>query len=159
LVEVGDDTLEFLVASGFKVSADAVETDILEALEFIDDDLWCAQRSAELALAGLELKATSAGDRTGIRIMVDGIDDPLHDPRIPALVVSISRYRRTDTVAIFGKNPDWRLAISGDEPIYYMASLHADGVESEHLEPNALDSLAGAAGVIADLFPASARSA
>jgi len=94
------------------VSTDRVETDILKALDFIDDELWCAQKAAEMALTRLELKAAGAGHRTAIRLTVGGIADPLNDPRIPALVVSIGQYRRTHTITIFGIDPDWRLAIS-----------------------------------------------
>jgi len=41
LIDVDDDTVEFLAATGHAVDRGRVETDLLEALDFIDDALWC----------------------------------------------------------------------------------------------------------------------
>ena len=86
LLEVDDDTAEYLAATGRPVSADQVETDLLEALEFIDDDLWCSKTASELGLTNLGLKAVAHGHRTSIRLFVGGVQDPLNDPRLPVLV-------------------------------------------------------------------------
>ncbi len=159
LFEVGEDTVEYLAATGHRVSKDRVETGLLEALEFIDDELWCAQKAAELDLTNLDLKAVRLGPHTSIRLLVGGVQDPLNDHRIPSLVASIGQYRRTDTVTVFGTDIDWRLAISPGTPIYFLASLNESAVESAPIDSGAIEGLAAANGVLAGLFPAAARSA
>ena len=90
------------------------------------------QKAAEMALTRLELKVVGAGHRTPIRLTVGGIADPLNDPRIPALVVSIRQYQRTETVTIFGTDPDWRLAISsaGADLLLAVAACSRRGVRA-----------------------------
>ena len=109
LIDVGDDTVEFLATAGHAVDRDRVETDLLQALDYIDDALWCHQNAAHLGLSQLALQATSAGQRTSVRLNVNGIEDPLHDPRIPTLLVAVRQYRSTDAVALFGVDHDWRV--------------------------------------------------
>ena len=159
LLEVGEDTAGFLASTGHRVSKGGVETNLLEALEFIDDELWCAQKASELDLAHLDLRAVRIGPRTAIRLLVGGVQEPLNDHRIPALVAAIGQYRRTDTVTIFGTDIDWRLAISPGDPIFYLPSLNESAVESAPMESGAIEGLAAANGVLADLFPSAARSA
>ncbi|MFE6507626.1 hypothetical protein ACFVDI_05685 [Nocardioides sp. NPDC057767] len=159
LLEVGEDTAEFLAATGHSVSSDDVETDLLEALEFIDDDLWCTQTALDMGLARLELQAVSVGAKTAVRLMIGGISDPLNDPRIPALVAAIGQYRRTETVTAFGTDVDWRLAVRPGDPIYFLPGLNASEVETEPLAPGAIDEIAATNGILADLFPSEVRSA
>jgi len=109
LIDVFDDTVEFLAATGHAVDKGRVETDLFGALDFIDDALWCDQRAAALGLTQLTLVATSAGQRTSVRLKVNSVEDPLNDPRIPALIVAVRQYRSTDAVALFGADHDWRV--------------------------------------------------
>ena len=159
LIDVDDDTVEFLRATGHAVDRDRVETDLLAALDFIDDDLWCAQRAAALGLTELTLTQSLVGQRRLVRLNVKGLEDPLNDPRIPTLIVAACQYRSTDAVTLFGADHDWRIAVSTGDPVAYMANLDAALLESSPLKEETLGELAAANGVLADLWPADARVA
>jgi hypothetical protein len=159
LLNVDDDTEVFLSAAGQPATADRVETDLLRALDFIDDDLWSAQTAADLSLTSLKIEAAGIGPRTSIRLMVGGIEDPLNDPRVPLLLVSAGRYRHTDTVTIVGTEADWRLAVWPDEPIYFMASRGMPTAESVPVSLGTIQELAATNGVLAALFATAARTA
>jgi hypothetical protein len=159
LVDVAEDTVEFLTATGHAVDGARVETDFLEALDFIDDALWCDQRMAELGLMRLTLEATTAGQRTSVRLLVGGVEDPLYDPRIPTLIVAVRRYRATDAVALFSADHSWRVAAGTREPLVYMPNLQAPSVESVPVERNMIEDLAAAHGILADLFAIDTRVA
>ena len=159
LIDVNDDTIEFLLATGHTVDKGRVATDLLEALDYIDDTLWCGQRAAALGLSQLTLKATSAGQRTSVRLYVSGVEDPLHDPRIPGLIVAVRQYRSTDAVALFGSDHDWRVVVSAGDPLAFKASLDAPLLESSPLEADTVEEVAAAHGILADLFPAHVRVA
>jgi hypothetical protein len=159
LVDIAEDTVEFLAATGHVVDAARVEADFLEALDFIDDALWCDQRAAALGLIQLTLEATSAGQRTSVRLRVNGVEDPLNDPRIPSLVVAVRQYRSTDSVALFGADHDWRIVAATGEPLLFKAGLGAPLLESSPLEVGTVDQLAVANGILADLFSADVRVA
>ncbi|TFV91151.1 hypothetical protein [Blastococcus sp. CT_GayMR16] len=159
LVDVDDGTVEFLAATGHPVDRGRVEMDLLGALEFIDDMLWCDQRAAALGLIQLTLEATSAGQRTSVRLRVKGVEDPLNDPRLPSLVVAVRQYRSTDSVALFGADYDWRIVAATGEPLLFKAGLGAPLLESSPLEVGTVEQLAVANGILADLFPADARVA
>lgn len=159
LVEVEEDTAEYLTAIGYPVSSDRVLTDILEALDFIDDDLWCAQKAAELALTHLAIEMVGTGHRDALRLMVSGIADPLNDPRVPALLTSIGQYRSADILTVVGEDHDWRLAVPTDSRIYFMSSLAAAERESVPLRAGEIEKLVVAGGVLGDLFPLAARYA
>jgi hypothetical protein len=83
----------------------------------------------------------------------------LNDPRIPSLVVAVRQYRSTDSVALFGAYHDWRIVAATGEPLLYKAGLGAPLLESSPLEVGAIEQLAVANGILADLFPANARVA
>lgn len=159
LVDVDDDTVKFLTATGHAVDKGRVETDLLEALDFIDDALWCDQRASDLGLTQLALEATSPGQRSSVRLNVNGVEDPLHDPRIPTLIVAVCQYRSTDAVTLFGADHDWRVAVSAGDPLVFKANLEAPLLESLPLAADAVEDLAAIHGVLADLFPADARVA
>jgi hypothetical protein len=83
----------------------------------------------------------------------------LNDPRIPSLVVAVRQYRSTDSVALFGAYHDWRIVAATGEPLLFKAGLGAPLLESSPLEVGAIEQLAVANGILADLFPADARVA
>ncbi len=160
LLDVNDDVAEYLTAVvGHVVTADRVTEDLLEAIAFIDDALWCDQTAVSLGLTHLALQATSAGQHVRVRLEVQGVDNPLFDPRIPNLIVAVGRYRSTNAVAVFGSDNDWRVVVSGDEPVIFMARVDAPMTGSPPLQPGTIERLASGHGVLADLFPAGARVA
>jgi hypothetical protein len=149
-------TARFLSAvTGQPVSSDQIDREILTALEFIDDALWCARTAEELSLDGLQLKAPPGAAAIQIRLDVRGIPDPLLDARLPRLVLAARRYRNSSGVAVFGSDTGWRLAFVPGETIAYKTSMDATIAESAMPFTNGLlEPLAAAGGVLADLFSA-----
>jgi hypothetical protein len=156
LLDPTDMTARFLSAvTGHAISSDEVDGQILKALDFIDDALWCARTAQELGLDTLKLKASPGTAAVQVRLDVRGIPDPLLDARVPRLVLAARHYRRSGGVSIFGSDTGWRLAFVTDEKIAYKTSLSATLAESVMpLTDRLLQPLAAAGGVLADLFPA-----
>jgi hypothetical protein len=148
-------TARFLTAvTSHAITKDQVDSQILAAIDFIDDALWCARTAEELGLDGLQLKAPPGAAAVQIRLDVRGILDPLLDARLPRLVLAARRYRHSGGVAVFGSDAGWRLAFIPGETIAYITGVGAAIAESaipytdELLEP-----LAATGGVLADFFP------
>jgi hypothetical protein len=153
------DTAEFLAATAHTVDAVQVETDILEALDFIDDNMWCEQQAAALGLEALTLEATSAGQAVSVRLKVRGIEHPLYDPRVPTLVIAVRQYRSTDAVALVDPDRDWRIVVSSGDPVAFLADVDAPLLESNAVDADTIERIAVGHGVLADLFPANVRVA
>ena len=156
LIDPTDMTARYLsTVTGHDVTRGQVDDQILTAVEFIDDDLWCIRTRQDLDLNQLELKAPPGAVGIQVRLNVSGITDPLFDPRVPRLVTAARHYRRCDGVAVFAPDAGWRLAFITGETVAYKPDLVAASVESAApLADGALESLAAAGGVLADLFPA-----
>jgi hypothetical protein len=153
-------TARYLSAIASRViTRDQVDDQLLAAVEFIDDDLWCARTAHELGLDQLKLEASPGAVSIQVRLDVRGIADPLLDPRVPRLVVAARHYRHCDGIAMFAPDVGWRLAFVTGETVAYLPHLHAASVESAATLTNGtLDGLAAAGGVLADLFPAEQQS-
>jgi hypothetical protein len=159
LIRTDADTGAYLAAAGYPVGGERVDQDILAALDFIDDPLWCAQQRGALELDEVSLQTTSEGQAVSVRLNVQGIHHPLYDPRIPALVVATRKYRKTDAIAICDPTHDWRIVVATGQPVAYLADINAPLLESERIDADTIDVIAAANGVLADLFPADARVA
>lgn len=155
LLDPTDMTARYLSAvTGHDVTRSQVDDQILAAVEFIDDDLWCARTRKEFDLKHLELKAPPGAVGIQVRLNVRGIADPLFDPRVPPLVTAARHYRRCDGVALFALDAGWRLAFTTGETVAYKPDRTAPQVESAvTLTDGTLEGLTAAAGVLADLFP------
>jgi hypothetical protein len=153
LVEPTNTTAQYLSAvTGRTVTPAEVDSQLLHAVDYIDDALWCSRTAEELALDELNLQTPPGAPM--VRLDVRGITNPLLDPRIPRLVVLVRRYRRCDGVALFAGDASWRLSFATDETIAYRPAGKSSMVESTSpLAAGALESLAGSAGVLADLLP------
>ena len=161
LLDPTDMTARFLSAvTGHAISSDHVDSQILTALDFIDDVLWCARTAGELGLDELKLKAPPGAAAVQVRLDVRGIPDPLLDTRVPRLVLAARRYRRCGGVSIFGSDAGWRLAFIPGETIAYITGIGAAMADSAApLTDGLLEHLAAAGGVLADLFPAEQEGA
>lgn len=159
LVDVDSTTAEFLASAGFDISAAEIEDDLLRSLEFIDDELWCERTTQALGLGDLALEASASEQEVSLRLRVAGVADPLHDPRLPSLIVAACQYRSAEAVALFASDNDWRVVFAEGEPIAYMANLDSRLIESESRDLEALEILARTQGVLASLFPAELRVA
>jgi hypothetical protein len=160
LIDDGPDVAEYLsVATGRTVYSDNVMRDLLDARNFIDDDLWCERTAEDLGLTRLTLEATSSSQQTKVKVNVKGVEKPLYDSRLPALIVEVSKYRSTHAISIFGTDRDWRIVVAANEPVLYKASLDAPVRESPPLSADGIADLATHQGVLASVFPSDARVA
>lgn len=154
LLEPSEATAHFVSrVARSSVTESKVEEDLLRCIEFIDDDLWCANSCRELALDALRLEAASVGQSVSVRLLLKGIDQPLQDPRVPRLIVAARHYRRCDGLAIFSEDEHWRLVVRTGEPVAYRAG-HGDGVmvESVDVARDSIEQMAATGGILADLF-------
>ena len=135
------------------VDQGSVEDDLLRCIEFIDDDLWCERTCRELDLDALRLDVGSAGQAVSVRLRLNGIGNPLTDPRVPQLIAAARRYRRCDGIATFSDDEGWRLVVETGRPAVYMAGGQGQVmIDSVVMEPGTLERLAAASGILADLF-------
>ncbi|WP_182113845.1 MULTISPECIES: hypothetical protein [unclassified Actinotalea] len=157
LVDTDDSAAYVSLIVGHEVSRDQLTTDFLEAIEFVDDRLWCEKTAHELALDTLDLE-TAASDNFA-KVVVRGVADPLHDPRLARLVAAVRAYRRVDAVAVYAADLDWRIVIEPGQRAYFLPQLGADPFESAALSVEDLDQLVAAQRVLADLFPPTVKVA
>ncbi len=137
---------------GHDVTPSQLTTDFLEAIDFMDDRLWCHKTALELELESVELEAGPLSEGGSTKAVVRGVADPLHDPRLARFVVAVRAYRNIDAVAVYSADLDWRIVIEPGEPAYFLPRLGADAVESADLSREDLDRLAAGQRVLADLF-------
>ena len=151
LVNPTDDAAQYLTEiTGHSVTREDIDRDLLEATYFIDDDLWCKRTAQELGLVTLRLEAPIG---PFVRLDVDGITDPLLDPRVPQLICDTRDYRRRDEVTLFATDR-WRLSFSPGERLTYLPSLNRPELLSDMaVAADDLNALAGTGGVLAELFP------
>ena len=119
-------------------------------MEFIDDDLWCERTGEELGLGALKLQAVSSGQDVAVRLVVEGVENPLRDPRIPQLIVIARRSRRCDGVAVAANDAGWRIAVNSGASIAYRPEAAAPMLESEDVPTGAIERLASGGGILAD---------
>ena len=155
LIEPTEMTARYLSAITSRgITLSQVDAQLLTAVEFVDDDLWCARTSHELGLSRLKLEAPPGAVGIQVRLNIRGIADPLLDPRLPRLVAAARHYRHCDGVAVFASDVGWRLAFVTGETVAYLPNLGAATIESgATLANGTLEGLVAAAGVLADLFP------
>jgi hypothetical protein len=80
LIEPTNTTAQYLSAvTGRVVTPAEVDSQLLNAVDYIDDALWCSRTAEELALEGLNLQTHPGAPR--LRLDVRGITNPLLDPR------------------------------------------------------------------------------
>lgn len=145
---------------GHAIALGQIEGEFLSALDYIDDELWCARTATELGLDQLTLQAPPGAAQIQVRLDVRGITDPLRDPRLPRLIAAVRHYRRCNGVAVFAQAPGWRLTFVIGEPAAYRSGPGADFIESEvTLASETAEHLAAVGGVLADLFPTGQETA
>ncbi|MFF4254541.1 hypothetical protein ACFY1L_25380 [Streptomyces sp. NPDC001663] len=141
--------------TGRAITRDKADDQLRAAIDFIDDDLWCASTAEEFGLEELRLAAPPGARAVQVRLHVRGITAPFVDSRVPQLVVAVRHYRRCDRVVLVDADGGWRLAFVTDETIAYLPGMGEALAEStQPLTHGALEALFAEGGVIADLFPA-----
>ena len=135
-----------------------LDTQLFDAITFLDDDLWCAQTLDALSLQRLELLASPGAATIQVRLDVRGIGDPLFDARVPRLVAAVRRYRRCSGVAVYCADA-WRMVFVDGEYIGYRPGREGLRDSMDVLVGGQLEQLAASGGVLADLFFAPERIA
>jgi hypothetical protein len=150
-------TARYLSAiTGERITRAHVDERLLEAAVFIDDSLWCINTAEDLTLDKLTIETPRGSTSVQTVIGVQGIEDPLIDPRIPRLVIAARHYRHREGIAVRALNGSWRLVFNTGETIAYLATMSD---KSEHVESalpltnGMLEQLAAAGGVLAELMP------
>jgi hypothetical protein len=139
---------------GSTVGRAQLDSQLIDAISFIDDDLWCSRTTAAFGLRQLELHAPPGVATIQVRLDVKGIEDPLLDSRVPRLVNAARHYRRCSGVALYSLDAGWRMAFAEGELIGYRPAPSAGVLDSSDLlTVGVLEELAASTGVLADLFP------
>ncbi len=156
LLDPTDMTASFLSAvTSHAISSDQVDGQILKALDFIDDALWCARTGEELGLDMLKLKASPGAAAIEVRLDVRGIPAPLLDARVPRLVLAARRYRPSGVSPSSGPTRAGGLHLSPmKDRLQDQPERRPRRVSHAALTDRLLEPLAATGGVLADLFPA-----
>jgi len=153
LLEPSDEAARFVSAvTHSSLTRGELEGDLLQCIEFIDDDLWCKRTCDELGLGALQLQAVASAQNVSVRLVVKGMGNPLRDPRLPQLIVAARQYRRCDGVAISADDSGWRLAVNTGASIAYRRDPDSSMRESEDVPAGAIERMVATGGVLADLF-------
>ncbi|MFG2076088.1 hypothetical protein [Nonomuraea maritima] len=154
LLDPTDVTARYLSAiTGHAVTRTEIDQQLLDAATFIDDDLWCTRTAAELTLEGLTLEEPPGAAAIQVRLGVQGITDPLLDPRLPRLLAATRQYRRCRGIAVHATDGSWRLSMIDGKRIAVLPGLGQQFIESSDLvSDHVLDQINTAVGVLADLF-------
>ena len=149
-------TAQFLSeVTGAPITRNQIDQELLAAVNYVDDELWCKRQAQELGLSVLRLQPSPGAAQIKVRIDVAGIDNPLIDPRVPRLGVAARHYRKCDGIAIYSTDRDWRVVLPGGGAVDYLPAKGQELLSTpEDVTNQDLEGLSAKAGVLADLFPA-----
>jgi hypothetical protein len=84
---------------------------------------------------------------------VEGISDPLTDPRLPKVAVMLRQYRHVEGIAVYSVDGTWRLVLPAHARAVFIDRMGSDYLEtSEPITPAQLEQIAANDGVIYNLF-------
>jgi hypothetical protein len=97
---VGDRTVELVRrALGQEVPANDIEDVLLVRAEYLDEDRWCQNLAEQVGLPHIALRTVS-NVHVPLRIRIDGIADPLTDPRVIEATMHAMRFRKASAIGI-----------------------------------------------------------
>lgn len=76
-----------------------IEDILLDRLEYLDEDRWCADLARALGLPLLAFKKID-NPNVPLRIVIDGVDEPLTDPRVLQVATRAMRFGKIDRMGI-----------------------------------------------------------
>jgi hypothetical protein len=129
-----------------------VEDRLVWAVRFIDDPHWCGRMATELDLSSVVFSDGAFVGPYKASLSVDGIPEPLDDPRLVRLIKQLFDYRGTQGMTVIAGN--WRISILLDDLAYARPpSKGTDLMESRvAISKTGLDSLASTGGTLRELF-------
>lgn len=141
--------------TGAPITTEQIAERLHECRDFIDDDLWCERTAASLNLNKLVLDAPPSGVGTpfGATLHVDGVSDPLIDPRTVRLIAAVRAYRPKPGAVLRAIDKSWRLAVPHDDTATFMDGLHGDMQSSAlPIDDDLIGMLSEEAGVLVAWF-------
>lgn len=94
---------------GIQVSTTEIKDRLLELAEYMDDTHWCARVQKELGLDSIAFRPDDFSPEFNLGLVVQGISDPLLDPRLVVLIRRTFQYKLVSRFVITGYN--WHLSI------------------------------------------------
>jgi hypothetical protein len=82
-----------------EVSAQEIEDVLLARMEYLDEQRWCENLAHELGLPRLSLKMID-NEFVPLRVCLQGITEPLTDPRVVQAAMQAMRFRKTAAIGI-----------------------------------------------------------
>ncbi|GHO96271.1 hypothetical protein KSF_063190 [Reticulibacter mediterranei] len=108
---------------GIQVSTTAIEDRLLELADYMDDTHWCARVQKELGLDSIAFRPDAFSQEFKLGLVVQGISDPLLDPRLVVLVRRTFQYKQISRFVITAYN--WHLSIRDGELVSVRLSTGA----------------------------------
>ncbi|MGH9821630.1 MAG: hypothetical protein ACREDR_00005, partial [Blastocatellia bacterium] len=99
-----------------QVSLAAIDDRLLELAGYVDDAHWCPMIQKQLELGSVDFQPSPFKPPYTLALAVQGISDPLLDPRLVALVRHTLQYKKAPALVVMG--PDWRLSVADGEPVH-----------------------------------------
>jgi hypothetical protein len=97
---VGDRTVELVDrVLAQTISARHIEDVLMARAEYLDVERWCTNLAQAVGLPRLALKQIN-NPSVPLRVVIDGVDDPLTDPRVIEVGMHAMRFRKTDAIGI-----------------------------------------------------------
>ncbi|WP_028061001.1 phospholipase D-like domain-containing protein [Candidatus Solirubrobacter pratensis] len=76
-----------------------IEDVLLARAEYLDEEKWCEGLAETLGLRRVALR-NIGNEHVPLRIIIDGIKDPLADPRVVEAALNAMRFRKTEAIGI-----------------------------------------------------------
>lgn len=121
------------------------------AVTYIDDPHWCARMAEELGLTAVTFSDQAFDGPYKASLGIEGVDDPLADPRVARLVKELFDYRRTQGIVMLAGH--WRVSIRiGGQAFARSPDKEADLLESNLITREDLAELAASGATLGELF-------
>jgi hypothetical protein len=87
------------LALGREVTTREIEDALIARAIYLDESKWCQNLADALGLPGIELK-TIDNKFVPLRISLDGITEPINDPRVLQAAVHAMRFRKVAAIGV-----------------------------------------------------------
>jgi hypothetical protein len=100
VMEVGERTVRVVArVLGHEIGSRKIEDVLLARADYLDEETWCDRLAQTLGLRRLALKRIN-NPTVPQRIVIDGVDDPLADPRVLEVAMEAMRFRKATAIGI-----------------------------------------------------------